>query len=318
MRILLLLLPLVLLAARMQVEWSWFQQFQLEGVLLERWLLQLASAVAALIPIGLAIRWSRSLDPSPQTASTVRLEGWRYSLTLLLAISLQLVSLVVINGLILQAIDDAMNLASGWQVSFHQPQLPVLTLISLVAVLQPRLRRWLPWFVSTAVVLIAARAWGVWALAWSIPLAGLQEPFLKADVSFALGRFAALQLLIALLSSGALFCLGHGLQTLLTRPPALSDWSCAVPGPRNRRLLLLMAALVLVLLAGQCWLSRHALLWHQHGIVAGAGWLQQAVTEPFRMLLTVELLLLALAVMLPSSLLPVSYTHLTLPTKRIV
>ena len=33
MRILLLLLPLVLLAARMQVEWSWFQQFQLEGVL---------------------------------------------------------------------------------------------------------------------------------------------------------------------------------------------------------------------------------------------------------------------------------------------
>ena len=216
MRILLLLLPLVVLAARMQVEWSWFQQFQLEGVLLERWLLQLASAVAALIPIGLAIRWSRSLDPSPETASTVRLEGWRYSLTLLLAIALQLVSLVVINGLILHAIDDAMNLTSGWQMSIHQPQLPVLTLISLVAVLQPRLRRWLPWFVSTAVVLIAARAWGVWALAWSIPPAGLQEPFLKADVSFALGRFAALQLLIALLSSGALFCLGHGLQTLLT------------------------------------------------------------------------------------------------------
>ena len=47
MRILLLLLLLVLLAARMQVEWSWFQQLQLEGVLLERWLLQLASAVAA-------------------------------------------------------------------------------------------------------------------------------------------------------------------------------------------------------------------------------------------------------------------------------
>ena len=61
MRILLLLLPLVLLAARMQVELSWFHQFQLEGVLLERWLLQLASAVAALLPIGLAIGWSLSL-----------------------------------------------------------------------------------------------------------------------------------------------------------------------------------------------------------------------------------------------------------------
>ena len=150
-------------------------------------------------------------------------------------------------------------------------------------------------------VLIAARAWGVWALAWGIPSSGLQEPFLHTDVSFALGRFAALQLLIALLSSGALFCLGFGSQTLLTRPPALSDWGCAVPTPQNRRLLLFMAAMVLVLLAGQCWLSRHALLWHQHGIVAGAGWLQRAVTQPFRLLLTLELLLLALALLLPAS-----------------
>jgi uncharacterized membrane protein (UPF0182 family) len=66
-------------------------------------------------------------------------------------------------------------------------------------------------------------------------------------------------------------------------------------------LLLFMAAMVLVLLAGQCWLSRHALLWHQHGIVAGAGWLQRAVTQPFRLLLTLELLLMALALLLPSS-----------------
>ena len=302
MRVLLLLLPLVLLAARMQVEWSWFQQFQLETVLLHRWLLQLAGGAAALIPIGLAHRWNRSIDSSPQTGSAARLQGWRYSLVLLLAIALQLVGLGVINLLVLQAMDDVIPLADGWQLGIHQPQLPVLLLISLVAVLQPRLRRWLPLFTSAALVLIAARAWRVWALAWSIQPAGLQEPFLQADVSFALGRFSALQLLIALLSSGALFCLGYGLQTLLTRPPALSDWGCAVPSARNRRLLLSMAAMVLVLLAGQCWLSRHALLWQQHGIVAGAGWLQRAVTEPFRELLTLELLLLALALLLPSSL----------------
>ena len=301
MRVLLLLLPLVLLAARMQVEWSWFQQFQLEEVLLHRWLLQLAGGLAALLPIGLAIRWNRSFDSTSQPGSTVRLKGWRYSVMLLLAVALQLVGLAVINVLLLQAFDDSMTLASGWQLSMHQPQLPPLLFISLVAVLHPRLRRWLPWFVSTAVVLIAARAWGVWALAWGIPPSGLQEPFLHTDVSFALGRFAALQLLIALLSSGALFCLGFGSQTLLTRPPALSDWGCALPNPQNRRLLLFMAAMVLLLLAGQCWLSRHALLWHQHGIVAGAGWLQRAVTQPFRLLLTLELLLLALALLLPAS-----------------
>ena len=302
MRLLLLLFPLVLLAARMQVEWSWFQQFQLENVLLYRWLLQLASSAAALIPIGLAHRWNRSIDLSPKSDTAARLQGWRYSLMLLLAIALQLVGLEVINLLVLQAMGDAISLTGGWQLGIQQPQQPVLILISLVAVLQPRLRRWLPWFMSAVLVLIAARAWSVWALAWSIQPAGLQESFLHADISFALGRFAALQLLIALLSSGALFCLGYGLQNLLTRPPALSDWGCAVPSARNRRLLLPMAAMVLVLVAGQCWLSRHALLWQQHGIVAGAGWLQRAVTEPFRELLTLELLLLALALLLPSSL----------------
>ena len=78
MRIFLLLLPLVLLAARMQVEWSWFQQFQLEKVLLHRWLLQLAGGAAALIPIGLALRWNRSIELSPRTGSAARLQGWQW------------------------------------------------------------------------------------------------------------------------------------------------------------------------------------------------------------------------------------------------
>ena len=115
MRLLLLLFPLVLLAARMQVEWSWFQQFQLETVLLHRWLLQLAGGAAALIPIGLAHRWNRSIDSSPQTGSAARLQGWRYSLVLLLAIALQLVGLGVINLLVLQAMDDVIPLADGWR-----------------------------------------------------------------------------------------------------------------------------------------------------------------------------------------------------------
>ena len=66
---------------------------------------------------------------------------------LLLAIALQLVGLGVINLLVLQAMDDVIPLADGWQLGIHQ-QLPVLLLISLVAVLQPRLRRWLPLFTS--------------------------------------------------------------------------------------------------------------------------------------------------------------------------
>ena len=52
MRRLLLLLPLVVVAARMQIEWLWFDQFNLANVLLERWLLQLLLAGVAMLPVS--------------------------------------------------------------------------------------------------------------------------------------------------------------------------------------------------------------------------------------------------------------------------
>ena len=51
MRRLLLLLPLVVVAARMQIEWLWFEQFGWTDVLLKRWLLQFLFAGLALLPL---------------------------------------------------------------------------------------------------------------------------------------------------------------------------------------------------------------------------------------------------------------------------
>ena len=41
------------------------------------------------------------------------------------------------------------------------------------------------------------------------------------------------------------------------------------------------------------WLSRHQLLWTQHGLVAGAGWLQAHMTLPLRGFATLLLVLIA-------------------------
>ncbi len=59
MKRLLLLLPLVVVAARMQIEWLWFDQFAWTNVLLKRWLLQLLFAGLALLPLFAAGTWSR-------------------------------------------------------------------------------------------------------------------------------------------------------------------------------------------------------------------------------------------------------------------
>ena len=47
------------------------------------------------------------------------------------------------------------------------------------------------------------------------------------------------------------------------------------------------------------WLSRHQLLWTQHGLVAGAGWLQAHLTLPLRGFATLLLVLMGLALLLP-------------------
>ena len=296
---LLVLLPLALLAARMQVEWSWFQQFQLEAVLLKRWLLQLGFAALAVLPAALAWWWNRTLNRKQDAASTSVLKGWTFSLCLITAIGFETVSVLALVLLCIQAIHDPINLAGGWIQAVRPGLLPVLSGIVLVTVLFPRLRVWLPRFAAAAVVWISSRAWSVWALALAIPASGQREPFLRADVSFGLGQFVALQLLLTLAFLGALFCLGYSLHQIFSHGRALSDWSCPVPGPRSRRLLALMAAVLVILLAAECWLSRHALLWQSHGIVAGAGWLQNVITEPFRVVLTVELLVLAGALLVP-------------------
>ena len=73
------------MAARMLVEWSWFAQFGWQGVLLQRWGLQLLSAGCAAILLLGASRWSRTVLAPPADESVSLgpgLRGWRYSFLL--------------------------------------------------------------------------------------------------------------------------------------------------------------------------------------------------------------------------------------------
>ena len=86
MRRLLLLLPLVVVAARMQVEWFWFDQFAWSDVLLKRWLLQLLFAGVAMLPLLAAQAWSRQFrQHSSSSSKAMSLTGWSFGFTLLIS-----------------------------------------------------------------------------------------------------------------------------------------------------------------------------------------------------------------------------------------
>ena len=86
MRRLLLLLPLVVVAARMQIEWLWFDQFAWTDVLLKRWLIQLLFAGLAMLPILAARAWSRQFKQQTSSSSQgICLTGWSYGFALLIS-----------------------------------------------------------------------------------------------------------------------------------------------------------------------------------------------------------------------------------------
>ena len=305
MRRLLLLLPLVVVAARMQIEWLWFDQFNLANVLLERWLLQLLLAGVAMLPLLAARAWSRQFRQQKLTSSQgISLRGWPYGIALLICAGVVLISALLTLDLLALAIRDPFQLGD-WQSNVwpHNRIGSVVKLVQVggigLAMAWPRMRPWLGRIVAASWVVVVSRAWGIWSLALWIPDESSKDPLLGTDLSFGLGRFAGVHLALDLLLLGAAFTLVFELWRILASSQAISDWASPVFSPRQIRLIRLLSALLLLGAAGLVWLSRHQLLWTQHGLVAGAGWLQAHMTLPLRGFATLLLVLMGLALLLP-------------------
>ena len=236
------------------------------------------------------------VSPAESTASRApELRGWRYSLLLAVSGAVLLVGWVVIGLLLAVALRQPTALGQ-WSFDLLDSR-QLLVLLSLVIGLLARFGPlgWsgvmrLGWI---GLVVIAARAWSVWALAVHIPDSGMQEPLLGGDISFSLARFAAIKLLE--LGLAQLFTLSGTLWGRLIHPPCLSDWACPGFSPNALSRLRRWTGLIVLTAASWSWLSRHQLLWTQTGMVPGAGWLQVHLTLPFRGLITLLLLLLAIA-----------------------
>ena len=305
MKRLLLLLPLVVVAARMQIEWLWFDQFDWTNVLLKRWLLQLLFAALALLPLFAARTWSRQFrSHNVATTQGTCLTGWSYGTALILCGAVVLLSSMLALDLLVLSIQHPFLLGE-----WHQHLWPHNRITTVVMLIQAGLvalvmawPRWSPWLarvVAGSFVVVVARSWGIWSLSLWIPNTSLSDQLLKADISFGLGRFAGVHLGLELLVISAAFTLSFELWRCLARSKALSDWASPVFSAKQIQLLKLLWAALLLGSAGLVWLSRHQLLWTQHGLVAGAGWLQHHLTLPLRAGVTLLLVLIALALLLP-------------------
>ena len=302
-----LLIPLTVIVSRLQVEWSWFDQFELGSVYGKRLFLQFLGALFAFLIVGCCAIWRQFWLRQPSSANDERgpvLTGYRYGFCLFACFLVLLSVLVIDTRLAWLAWSEPFSLSYWWSLPFS-PGWPLLSLSILVPTLimfgLTRSRRLglAQIYGSVCICLIVARSWGLWSLALSLPDTGRVEPMLGSDLSFGLGRFSAIALGLELLLLQLSLTLSTALWSRLTRSTCLSDW--AFPGltVHERHGLRPGFGLVLMTCAGLMWLSRHQLLWTQHGIVAGAGWLDIHLLLPLRSVGSIALLVLAVLV-LPS------------------
>ena len=297
----------MVIVSRLQVEWYWFDQFELGSVYGKRFLFQIAGALFAFLVVGGCALWRQSWLRLPELDEEEKkpvLSGYRYGFSLLACLLVLLSVLAIDTRLAWLAWSEPFSLSYWWSLPFSTGW-PLLSLSILVLTLMmfglTRSRRLglAQVYGSVCVCLIVARSWGLWSLALSIPDMGRIEPMLGSDVSFGLGRFSAIALALELVLLQLSLTLSTALWSRLTRSTCLSDW--AFPGltVRQRHGLRPGFALVLITCSGLTWLSRHQLLWTQNGIVAGAGWLDVHLLLPLRSVGAVALFVLAIVV-LPS------------------
>jgi uncharacterized protein len=294
-------------AARLWVEWQWFEQFGWGVVLLRRWGLQLllalagsADGAAAPALAGLVLAATRSAGRSRarhvQRASGPRAPAYAATLALMLAAQLLPLALVLrlaqrllaspfdprrLYGLALLG-DAGGSGAEGSGLGW----LGLLLLGAGLTVLllwrpQPGARL-LAGMGAAAAAVALARGWGVWSLAALTPKAGIQEPLLGADVSFAMARFPALAMLLTLALGLLLLHTAAALWGLLARPPQLSDGRFAGFSAAQLGALRLPLALAALASGAVFWLARHQLLLSTAGSVPGAGWADVHLALPLR------------------------------------
>ena len=302
-----LLIPLIVIVSRLQVEWYWFDQFELGSVYGKRLFLQLAGALFAFLFVGSCGLWRQSWLRPPESETDERrpvLTGYRYGFCLLACLLVLLSVLAIDTRLAWLAWSEPFSLAYWWSLPFStgwpllSASILALTLI-LFGLTRNRRLGLAQVYGSICICLIVARSWGLWSLALAIPDLGRIEPMLGSDVSFGLGRFSAIALALELALLQLSLTLSTALWSRLTRSTCISDWVFPGLTVRQRHGLRPGFALVLITCSGLMWLSRHQLLWTQDGIVAGAGWLDVHLLLPLRSVGSIALLVLAFVV-LPS------------------
>lgn len=331
-----LVVLLLVALSRLGIEWLWFGQFNAQGLLLRRWLLQI-TAFALVMGLGVPLQlqqlqrcWGLRQQHRAKRVPAeplLRLGQGPF----LLAFALLLVLLAVgLTYLMVQAHDLIAAPFSGRVIT----GIPVLAdlpwglLLALALGLLPLL---LLWPLTTLRVALAAalaasatalaRGWSLWLPALLAVPFGKADPLTGLDLSFTVLQLPALRLLLSVTGAQAAVGLAGCLWLTLSEGSSLSELRYVGLSREQQRVLQPQLAVLALVVAFSNALSPFDLMVQGSGVASGAGWVDLHVRLPLRLLLAALLVFTALGLLVPmprrwlrrGGLVPLATTALLVP-----
>ena len=327
---------LLVLFPRLGVEWQWFAQFDAQGVLLRRWLLQVFAFVLVLglgIPLQLQQLqrgWRLRQAPGPKPLPIFPLVSLGpLGLTLLMGGVLLLLA-GGLTYLLVQARDLIAEPFSGRVITGIPvlADLPPWLFIGLSAgLLLPLLLRPLTTLrISLGAALLAsatalARGWSLWLPAILAAPFGERDPVTGFDLAFTVLQLPALHLLVSVIIAQVAVGLAGCLWLTFSEGSTLSELRFPGLSPAQQRLLQPQLAVLAAMVALSNLLAPFDLMVRGSGVAAGAGFVDLHVRLPLRLLLAGLLLLTAGGLLMPlprgwlrrGALIPLATTALLVP-----
>ena len=189
------------LISRFHIDLLWFNQFDLNYVIVRRWLYQFSglvvAAIISLICLRWQSRWTSLKSNNLARGKDLAISGSRYTKGVLLCLSIFLITLSFLTIYSWRSIVDPFSLFFWWDNLLNSNLFYVLPSIFLFIILIIlKYRKLTPLILqlvgSLLFITIFARSWGLWALGLAIPRSGIKEPLLNSDISFALGHYQGL------------------------------------------------------------------------------------------------------------------------------
>jgi hypothetical protein len=336
-----LVVLVIVLASRLIIEWLWFAEFAAQGMLLRRWLLQIA-AFTLVMGLGVPLQlqqlqrcWRLRQQPGRKTLPAqpiLVLGSWGLALILLALLALLVVGLsflwVQAQGLIAEPFSGQVITGLSGVVG-----LPLVLVLGLAVVLLPALllapRTSLQIILAAALAASAtalARGWSFWLPALLAVPFGKGDPLTGLDLSFTVLQLPALRLILSVVCAQAVVGLAGCLWLTLTEASSLSDLRYPGLSRDQQRVLQPQLAVLALVVACSSALAPFDLMVQGSGVASGAGWVDLHVRLPLRLLLSGLLLLSALALVVPhggswlrrGALLPLAGTALLVPLTELI